>query len=263
MNPRQIKPYGAYCSSPLESYFLEKPPRGGKRQRSLLSAIINKRIRHGVIEKKPKRDRKPQQKSELDRRLCSICTKLDKGNVNAGIRKAVGEDKILVFTVDNYDALKLKHPQMETCSAPDPTDINCFSTSKVFVHKALISFPNGSSARLDGISPQILKDLTAKLNGQTGPNFLRALTSLVIVILEGNVPFELRPYFFGAKLIDCLIENPQPKENVILKIDFENAYNSINRQIMLEKVFEIHPEVYKNSHSAYSQPTFLFFTVIQ
>ena len=28
---------------------------------------------------------------------------------------------------------------------------------------------------------------------------------------------------------------------------------------MLEKTFEIHPEVYKYSHSAYSQPSFLFF----
>ena len=63
------------------SYFLEKPHRGGKRRRSSLSAIINKRIRDCVIEKKPKRDRKPQQKSELDRRLRSICTKLDKGNI--------------------------------------------------------------------------------------------------------------------------------------------------------------------------------------
>ena len=36
--------------SPL-SYFLEKQPRGGKCQRSSLSAIINKRIRDGVIEK--------------------------------------------------------------------------------------------------------------------------------------------------------------------------------------------------------------------
>ena len=27
---------------------------------------------------------------------------------------------------------------------------------------------------------------------------------------------------------------------------------------MLEKIFEIHPEVYKYSHSAYSQPSFLF-----
>ena len=64
-----------------------------------------------------------------------------------------------------------------------------------------MSFPNGSSAGLDVISPQILNDLTAKSNGQTGLNFLRALTNLVNVILEGKVPFELRPYFFGAKLI--------------------------------------------------------------
>ena len=162
-----------------------------------------------------------------------------------------------------------------------------------------------------------MNDLTAKSNGQTGLNFLRALTNLVNVILEAKVPFELRPYFFGAKLIAlkkadgglrpiavgntfrrlsaecagyhvfesrqarygnrqvgvgtkrgaelashvfrCLIERPQPKENVILKIDFENAFNSINWKFMLEKVFEIHPEVYKYSHSAYSQPSFLFY----
>ena len=52
--------------------FLVKPPRGGKRQRSSLSAIFNKRIRYGVIEKIPKRDRKLQQKSDLDRRLRCI-----------------------------------------------------------------------------------------------------------------------------------------------------------------------------------------------
>ena len=34
---------------------------------------------------------------------------------------------------------------------------------------------------------------------------------------------ELAPQVFR-----CLIENPQPKENVILKIDFENAFTSIN-----------------------------------
>ena len=63
----------------------------------------------------------------------------------------------------------------------------------------------------------------------------------------------------ASHVFRCLIESPQPKENVILKIDFENAFNSINRQFMLEKVFEIQPEVYKYSHSAYSQPSFLFY----
>ena len=166
-----------------------------------------------------------------------------------------------------------------------------------------MSFLNGSSAGLDGIGPQTLKNLTAKSNGQTGRNFLRALANPVKVILEGKVPFELRPYFFGSKLIalkkpdgglrpiavgntfrrlsakcagyhvlesrqarygnrqvgggtrrgaelashvfPCLIESPQPKGNVFLKIDFENAFNSINRQFTLEKVFEKHPKVYK------------------
>ena len=50
----------------LSKLFLEKPPRGGKRQRSSLSAFINKRVRVGVVEKKAKRDRKPQQKNKLD-----------------------------------------------------------------------------------------------------------------------------------------------------------------------------------------------------
>ena len=87
---------------------LEKPPRGGKPQRSSPSAVINKRIRDGVIEKRPKRNRKLQQKSELDRRLRSICTKLDEGNVKGKIRNAVGDDIVADFTVDNYAALKLK-----------------------------------------------------------------------------------------------------------------------------------------------------------
>ena len=64
-----------------------------------------------------------------------------------------------------------------------------------------MSFPKGSSAFLDGILPQDMKDLTAKSNGQTGLNFLRASTILVNVILEGKLYFELRQYFFGAKLI--------------------------------------------------------------
>ena len=114
---------------------------------------------------------------------------------------AVGDDKIANFTFDKYAALKLKHPQRDTYSVADPIDIDCFSTSEFFVHKALMSFPNGSSAGLDDISPQNLKDLTAKSNGQIGLNFLRALTDLVNVILDGKVTFELRPYFFGAKLI--------------------------------------------------------------
>ena len=225
------------------SYFVENPPQGGNRQRSSLSAIIKKRFRDGVIENKPKRDRKPQQKNELDRRLRSICTKLDEGNVKAGIRMAVGDDKIAGFTVKNYAALKLKHPQREACSVPDPTDIVCFLTWEFFVHKALMSFLNGSTAELDGISPQILKDLTAKSNRQTGLKFLRALPNLVNVILEGKVLFEFRPYVFGANLI--ALKKPDGGLRPI-------AVGNIFRQ-MSAKCAGYH--VFESSQARYGNPT--------
>ena len=119
------------------------------------------------------------------------------------IRMAVGDDKISHFTVDNYVALKLKYPRGKLALFRThryrPSQI-LISTSEFFVLKVLVFLPNGSSARLDCISPQILIDLTAKSNGQTGLNILRVLKSLVYVILDGKVTLELRPYFFGAKL---------------------------------------------------------------
>ena len=63
----------------------------------------------------------------------------------------------------------------------------------------------------------------------------------------------------ASHVFRCLMESPQPKENLILKIDFENIFNSINRQFVLEETFEIHPEDYKYSPSEYSQPSFFFY----
>ena len=89
---------------------------------------------------------------------------------------AVGNDEVADFTVDNYAAFKLKHPQRENCSVLDPTDIDCFSTSELVVHKALMCLPNGSSAGLNVIWPQILKHLNANSNGETGLDFLSEIT---------------------------------------------------------------------------------------
>ena len=87
---------------------------------------------------KPKRDRNPHQNTEIDRRMRSFCTELDEGIVKAGMRKAIGDEKIAYFTVENYALLSLERPQRETCSVPEPTDIDCSSTSEFFVHKVLM-----------------------------------------------------------------------------------------------------------------------------
>ena len=85
-----------------------------------------------LFKKKTKRDRKLQQKSKLDRRLCSVCTKLDEDNVEAGIRMVAGDDKVADFTVDSYAALKLKHRQRTTCSVSDPHRYRLFFNIGVF-----------------------------------------------------------------------------------------------------------------------------------
>ena len=49
--------------------------------------------------------------------------------------------------------------------------------------------------------PQIFKDLVSKSNGSAGPKFLKSLTKLINLIVDGKIPETLRPFFFGAKLI--------------------------------------------------------------
>ena len=71
----------------------------------------------------------------------------------------------------------------------------CFSTSKLHVHEALLSFPNSSI----GDSPQLLKNRTAKSNGLSELIFLKAFINLIKVILGGKVPDYLRPQLIALK----------------------------------------------------------------
>ena len=54
---------------------------------------------------------------------------------------AVGDEKIADFTVDNYAALKLNHPQRETCYVPDHTDIDCFQPRRFSSTRLLCPSP--------------------------------------------------------------------------------------------------------------------------
>ena len=56
-----------------------------------------------------------------------------------------------------------------------------------------------------------------------------------------------------------LIENEKNPENVILKIDFENAINSLKRDKILDTVFRERRQIYNYTHSAYSETSHLFF----
>ena len=57
-----------------------------------------------------------------------------------------------------------------------------------------------------------------------------------------------------------LIErDDNPKCTVLLKLDFKNAFNSLNRETMLNHVYSNRPELYNYTHCAYGKPSYLFY----
>ncbi len=65
---------------------------------------------------------------------------------------------------------------------------------------ALGSFPSGSAGGPDLLRSQHLKDLLSAA-GDDDSIFVETLASFCTLVLEGRVPAEIRPYFFGAKLV--------------------------------------------------------------
>ena len=65
---------------------------------------------------------------------------------------------------------------------------------------------DGSSEGLNDILLKFWKIWLPSRTGKLDWFFLRALSNLVNVLLERKIPFELRPYFSGAKLI--ALKNP-------------------------------------------------------
>ena len=47
--------------------------------------------------------------------------------------------------------------------------------------------------------------------------------------------------------------------HLMLKVDFQNAFNTVRRDKILLSVLKEVPEIYQLTHAAYSQPSFLFF----
>ena len=62
-----------------------------------------------------------------------------------------------------------------------------------------------------------------------------------------------------AHVFRNLIENEQNPENIILKMDFKNAFNSLKRDKILDTVFRKRRQIYNYTHSAYSESSHLFF----
>ncbi len=72
--------------------------------------------------------------------------------------------------------------------------------------------------------------------------------------LSYGIPHGAEAAVHAAQLF---LDNVQPNE-VILKLDFKNAFNTIQRDKMLKAVRSLAPELAPFVYSAYSEPSILF-----
>ena len=99
--------------------------------------------------------------------------------------------------------------------------------------QAIYSFPAGSSGGPDGLKPQRLKDMIGPTADSSRQILLQALVFFTELVLNGNTPVSIRPYFFGAKLIAL-----EKKEGTVLPIAVGGTLCRLIAKVAVMKVSE-------------------------
>ena len=131
----------------------------------------------------------------------AVTSKVEDGNIRAAVRLLCSEDKPADCTDVVLAALRAKHPPapMVKEAIPEPASFNSVRVTEADVLKAIKSFPAGSSGGPDGLRPQHLSELVACQS--MGANLLSSVTRFVNLVLDGKCPPDVRPVFFGARLL--------------------------------------------------------------
>ena len=190
---------------------LFSPQRGGKRWN--LASLVNKQVSQEHLNLEASSNNhtnsymsRPSSKSRnpLENLAARVSSKLEEGNYKGAVRLASSEDVMAEHTNDILEALRQKYPPPHADSSI--ADFDCRTPLQVpidteLIRNAITSFPNGSGGGPGGLLPQHLKDLTGPSAGDGGVLLLKALTSLICLMLEGRTPKAIRPLLFGANLI--------------------------------------------------------------
>ena len=121
----------------------------------------------------------------------SVSMKLEEGNFKGAVRLLCSDDTQTQTSPDTLKRLREKH----ACIPPDrrPLTVSTAVSAPVFteaqVRKAVFTFPAGSSAGHDGLSPQHMKDMISS-EGDTGP-MLKALTTLINNLIVNGIRPEI------------------------------------------------------------------------
>ena len=183
------------------SSILAVPKRAGKRHN--VTSVIKKRIAsfpdsvvHDQVTSTQSRD-KPASSLLAQ----AVSAKLEDGNLRAAIRIICSDDSPAQPSRESAQKLQEKHPPasggLDDLPAINPDKV--LAVTETEVRQAVLSFPAGSSGGPDGMRPQHLKDML--LCQESGTDFLAALTGFTNTVLAGLCPKDMKPYFFGGRLL--------------------------------------------------------------
>ena len=131
-----------------------------------------------------------------------VTSKLEEGDFRGAVRLASSDDRLAPFTQPTFEALQAKHPppHPDTIIPQPPSSQSSLQIEPSAVTHAIRSFPAGSAGGPDLLRPQHLKDLL-QVAGDEDSAFLQSLSSFCSLVMEGRVPAQVRPLFFGASLV--------------------------------------------------------------
>jgi len=147
------------------------------------------------------RKRKPRPDTDLSLAK-KIEAKLADGDIRGAIRLASSEDTIASNDHATLLALEQKHPAHPRALVLPPVQpySQCPPVVEQEISSAVKSFPAGSAGGLDGLRPQILKDLLTPNLGDVASKLREAIRDLTTLMLREDIPPSIIPSLFGASL---------------------------------------------------------------
>ena|SRR6218665_434977 len=129
----------------------------------------------------------------------AVAAKLEDGNITAAARLISSDEAPAMINEETLELLRQKHPaaplDRPTFHRPNTTPLQ---STEAEVQLIMRSFPLGSSGGPDGLRPQHVLELVG--NPDTGPGLLRAVTSLINLLLAGTCPQDIRSVLFEGTL---------------------------------------------------------------
>ncbi|XP_021957065.1 uncharacterized protein LOC110853130 [Folsomia candida] len=175
-----------------------------------------------------------QRSPQIDSTVKKVEAKLADGDIRGAIRLACSDDTIAPNDDDTLSVLREKHPvHPEPTNYPQPlADDSVIEAVHVpEVAKAVSTFPPGSAGGLDGLRPQILKDLLSCNQGETGEHLAQAITDFFNHVIAGKVPAKLCPILYGASLTAL-----RKKTGGIRPIAVGNTWRRLAAKVILAKI---------------------------